>query len=190
MGDPKGPLYQIRYPAPGAPDLELELKGIFADQELRQKDRLLDHGAWTPLIHLWPKADIPVIQISMPRNMNDAQLAAMGARLAPLREQGVLILGTGNLTHNLRWVFGNKGSGTPQWAAEFDAWCRQRVLAKDLDALIDWKARAPAAHIAHPTPDHYRPLLVVAGAAGDSAPSLQFTGFDYGSLSRLSVQYG
>jgi 4,5-DOPA dioxygenase extradiol len=161
--------YRMTYPAPGAPELAarvrdlLRLSGIAVGEE---PDRGLDHGAYVPLLAMYPAADVPVLQISMP-GLDAAMLFQLGQALAPLRDEGVLVFGSGFLTHNMRYA---GRSGTPAWAREFDEWVAQSVARFDTDALIDFQRRAPAAQLAHPTWEHYAPLLVAAGAAATRGP--------------------
>jgi len=183
--------YQMRYPSPGAPALAeavrelLRQKGIaFADDP----DRGLDHGAWVPLIPMLPAADVPVLQISMPA-LDPLELFRLGEALAPLRDEGVLVFGSGFLTHNMRYAF---RPGTPPWAREFDFWAAEAISKFDVDALIDFQNRAPAARVALPTWEHYAPLLVAAGAAAESTPrtSYPITGWWMdGAFTKRSVQF-
>jgi 4,5-DOPA dioxygenase extradiol len=183
-------LYAVTYRAPGAPALadtvERRLKGV--EKTDRDPERGLDHGAWAPLVWMYRAADVPVLTISMPTD-DPRRLVAIGRALAPLRDEGVAILGSGNVTHNL----GRLGGGaTPGWASEFDAWCAEAVAKRDLDAFVTWRSKAPAAKLAHPTTDHFTPLLVVLGAALDDGSPVRFpiTGFEGGSISRRCVQFG
>jgi 4,5-DOPA dioxygenase extradiol len=185
--------YTIQYPSPGAPDLAARVRALLAASGLPVRDepeRGLDHGVYVPLMAMHPDADIPVLQISMP-GLEPAPLFELGRALAPLRDEGVLIFGSGFLTHNLR----ARGQETPSWAREFDAWAADAISRFDVDAMIDFAARAPAVHLALPTTEHYTPLLVAAGAAaaGDHAVQFPITGYwseFSGSLTRRSVQFG
>jgi 4,5-DOPA dioxygenase extradiol len=186
------PLYQVRYPAPGAPELAARVAALLGDGVRREPARALDHGVWVPLVHMFPDAGVPVLQLSMPSTLGSKQLFLLGQRLAPLRDEGVLLLGSGNLTHNLgRLDWGGNG-GTPAWAAEFDAWIAGVLVRHDFDALVDYREKAPALRQNHPTEEHLQPLLVVAGAASAGTPPVSFPvrGFEFGSLSRRSVQLG
>ncbi len=183
-------LFQVKYACPGAPALADDVEKRLATQFKTERDpeRGLDHGAWVPLSWMWRKADVPVLTISMPTN-DPATLVAIGRKLAPLRDEGVAILGSGNVTHNLR-IRG--GDGTPSWASEFDAWCTDALVRKDVDAFMTWRAKAPGAKMSHPTLEHFNPLLVVLGAALDDGATAKFpiTGFEGGSFSRRCVQFG
>jgi len=185
--------YQLQYPAPGAPELAERVRGLLAGRNLAVVDqpaRGLDHGVYVPLLCMYPAADIPVLQISMP-GLEPAPLVELGRALAPLRDEGVLIFGSGFLTHNLR----ARGEATPGWAREFDAWAADAIARFDIDTLADFSARAPAVHLALPTTEHFTPLLVAAGAAadGDHATSFPITGYwtpFSGALTRRSVEFG
>jgi len=179
-------LYEMQYPAPGAPQLAEDLGGRLADLGAVREDRGLDHGVWVPLVHMFPDADVPVLQLSMPRSMGYDALFALGERLQPLRDEGVLILGSGNLTHNLREL---GQQTTPTWAADFDAWAEDAIRRRDWDALQD-PGRAPGFTRSHPRDEHYRPMLVAAGAGPDDEVSFPVEGFELGSISRRSVQLG
>jgi 4,5-DOPA dioxygenase extradiol len=184
------PLYRIAYPAPGDPALadrivgRLNRAGFDAAADVA---RGRDHGTWSPLLHLWPLAEIPVVQVALPAAL-PADLARLGAALAPLRDEGVLLLASGGAVHNLGEIdFGDKDGKARGWAAEFDAWVGARVAALDLPALVRWRAEAPHADRAHPTTEHFDPLLVAVGARlpGD-APAVVHEGFAYGTLSMRS----
>jgi len=183
-------LYQVRYPAPGAPWLADRVEQLLAGEETARSERPLDHGVWTPLLHIAPAADIPVLEISMPHRDSPARLFDTGRRLAPLRDEGVFILGSGNLVHNLGRLDWTGTGMPPTWAAEFDAWIADVLARRDWDALIDYRERAPALGLAHPTEEHLRPILVAAGAAADDEVRFVHEGWEYGSLSRRTVQFG
>ncbi|MGB8932935.1 MAG: class III extradiol ring-cleavage dioxygenase [Anaeromyxobacteraceae bacterium] len=184
------PLYRIQYPAPGDPALavrvveRLQRAGVDAAVD---PARGLDHGAWSPLLHGWPLAEVPVVQVSLPVAL-PADLIRFGAALAPLRDEGILLLASGGAVHNLGEVaFDDKDRGPPGWAAEFDGWVAARVAGLDVAGLARWKAEAPRAARAHPTTEHFDPLLVAVGArAPGDAPEVVHEGFSYGSLSMRS----
>jgi 4,5-DOPA dioxygenase extradiol len=153
----------------------------------RDPERGLDHGTWVPLLRMYPKADVPVLQVSIPSHFA-RDLYEVGRALAPLRDEGVLLLGSGNVTHNLGRV---GGAQTPAWASDFDAWIEDATRRKDLDRLADWERKAPAPRTAHPTREHFVPLLVAAAAAeagGDT--TFPVVGFEGGSISRRCIQFG
>lgn len=184
--------YQSRYPAPGAPQLADRVRDLLRGQQLpwlEQPARGLDHGAYVPLMAMYPEADVPVLQISLPP-LVPQDLVSLGEALAPLRNEGVLIVGSGFLTHNMRYAF---RPGTPGWAQDFDLWCAEALRTFDLDALMNFQSRAPAASLALPTWEHYAPVLLSAGAAaaGDHQASFPITGFwQGGAFTKRSVQFG
>jgi len=185
-------LYQLRHDAPPAPALADRVEALLEGQAVRRSERGLDHGAWVPLIHLDPEARIPVLQVSMPASSRPDQLLAMGRTLAPLRDEGVWIVGSGNIVHNLRRVDFSGRSAPPAWAAEFDEWAKDALDRGDVDALADHRIRAPGSNLAHPTDEHFRPLLVALGAAGSDLEKVKYEieGFEYGSISRRSLSFG
>jgi 4,5-DOPA dioxygenase extradiol len=141
---------------------------------------------------MYPDANIPLIQVSMPTSRGPAALAALGRTLAPLTQEGILILGSGNLVHNLGRLDFTERTPPPQWATEFDQWAAEVIQKRDLDSLINFADRAPAPKLAHPNPDHLLPMLVIAGV-GDALgliPCFPLEGFEYGSISRRCVQLG
>ena len=184
-------LYKLKYEPPPAPELATRIEQIAAKRVTlgRSPDRRLDHGAWVPLLHMYPKADIPVLQLSLPRREPE-DLFDLGRVLAPLADEGVLILCTGVLVHNLRSVDFGGANPTPTWAREFDAWCEDVLLRKDFTALVQFRVRAPKLGMAHPTEEHFLPLIVAAGAASTRSRAVTFpiTGWEYSTLSRRCVQ--
>jgi 4,5-DOPA dioxygenase extradiol len=185
--------YEQQYPAPGAPQLAEQVRKTLApgDRVIDDASRGLDHGAYVPLVAMYPEADVPVLQASLP-SMDPTELFALGRRLAPLRDEGVLIVGSGFLTHNLRAMDFGPDARTPGWATEFDAWAKDALERQDVDALLDYQRRAPGVRLALPTPEHFVPVLVALGAASDSSSEVKFPieGFWGGSATRRSVQFG
>lgn len=187
--------YEVTYPAPGAPKLAADIHRLLFDAGYRTFDdpsRGLDHGAYVPLVEMYPDADVPVLQVSMP-TLDPRELFEIGRRLAPLRDQGVLILGSGFSTHNLREMRMDRPAydEPPAWSAEFDDWLGSQIAANDVDALLDFAVKAPAAGIAHPRTEHFAPLFVALGASvddGDSGHTV-VDGFWFG-LSKRSMQFG
>jgi 4,5-DOPA dioxygenase extradiol len=183
--------YQVRYDAPGAPELADQIRKLLPEV-YDDPRRGLDHGAYVPLMEMYPAADIPVLQVSMP-TLDPAVLFNVGRRLASLRDQGVLIVGSGFTTHNLSRLDMHRPAGQepPTWSAEFDDWARRAIATQDVDALIDFLHKAPAARIAHPRTEHFAPLFVSLGAALDSLDRTTsvIDGFWYG-LSKRSWQLG
>lgn len=186
-------LYALRYPAPGAPDVArlvqqvLHAAGIDASLNERQG---LDHGAWVPLMHLYPQADVPVVQVSMPIGLDAAGAHALGRALAPLAQHGVLVAGSGSLTHNL-YEFRMGSAEEAQYAKEFAHWVRQAVAAGDRERLLHTLERAPHAKRAHPTHEHFLPLLVALGAADEMLPATVLDGgIRHGVLAMESYLFG
>jgi 4,5-DOPA dioxygenase extradiol len=183
--------YQTKYPAPGAPELAARVRELLRQREIAATDdpqRGLDHGAYVPLVAMYPDGDVPVLQVSMP-GLDAPELFKLGRALTPLRDEGVLIFGSGFLTHNMRYAF---RPGTPEWAREFDSWAEGALLRFDVDALVDFQTRAPGVRMALPTWEHYAPVLVAAGAASDERPRTTFpiTGWWMdGAFTRRSVQF-
>ena len=162
-------LYQLQYSAPGQPALAEEVLALMKAAGMPvQGDaaRPFDHGAWVPLMHLFPEADVPVVQVALPAGADAADVYAMGAVLRPLREQGVLIVGSGSMTHNLAEFFGGAREPAP-YVVEFSRWIESALQRRDVPALLAWRTQAPHAHRAHPTDDHFLPLFFTLGAAGD-----------------------
>ncbi|MGI9132898.1 MAG: DODA-type extradiol aromatic ring-opening family dioxygenase, partial [Rhodoferax sp.] len=159
-------LYALTYPAPGAPALAaLSARTLSAAGYQVQLDdrRGLDHGAWVPLFHLLPEAQVPVFQVSMPYTLTTAEALQLGRALAPLREQGVLIMGSGSMTHNLGEFRGPATQASP-YVQEFESWVDQAVLGNQVDALVNYRQLAPHAQRAHPSEEHLLPLLESLGA--------------------------
>jgi 4,5-DOPA dioxygenase extradiol len=184
--------YQTKYPAPGAPALAARVRELLGPgQTTDEPDRGLDHGAYVPLVPMYPDADVPVLQASLP-TLEPKELLALGKKLAPLRHEGVLIIGSGFLTHNLRRMSFEPGAPTPQWASDFDAWTADALVRKDVDALMDYRQKAPGVDESLPTHEHFVPVIVALGAALDESPSVTFpiTGWTYGSGTKRSVQFG
>lgn len=185
--------YQVQYPAPGAPELATQVSRLLAaDHQVAQDPtRGLDHGAYVPLVEMYAEADVPVLQISMP-TLDPRTLFDVGRRLAPLRDQGVLIVGSGFSTHNLREMNWHAGpdAAAPSWSSEFDDWLDQAIEALDVDRLLNFESEAPAAAIAHPRTEHFAPLFVSLGASVDEGAEGHSTieGFWFG-LSKRSMQF-
>lgn len=185
-------LYSLDYPAPGAPELAAEAAGLLQGAGLEavlDPQRPLDHGAWVPLRYLHPGAEVPVIQLSLPRPRTPELLLAAGRALAPLRRNGVLILGSGGIVHNLRRLDWEGEAGPRPWALAFDSWVRERLMAGDAATLADWP-QAPGAAESVPTSEHLDPLFLALGAAGAPPdPDPLFQGWQLGSLSLASYRF-
>jgi 4,5-DOPA dioxygenase extradiol len=186
--------YQVKYASPGAPELAARVRKLVQSPETPVRDepgRGLDHGAYVPLVEMYPAANIPVLQISMP-TLDPEALVPLGRKLAPLRDEGVLIIGSGFFTHNLHGL--SMGMGTdstpPQWSSEFDEWGKQVITDRDFDSLIDFTHKAPAARLAHPRTEHFAPLFVSLGASLDRSEHAEavIDGYWHG-LAKRSLQF-
>jgi 4,5-DOPA dioxygenase extradiol len=180
--------YDVKYAAPGAPALAERVRALLPGPVAASR-RGLDHGAYVPLVAMYPEADVPVLQVSLP-TLEPKALFELGRALAPLRDEGVLIVGSGFLIHNLRRADFSPQAATPSWAAEFDAWCADAIARRDVDALLDYRRRAPGVEIALPTHEHFVPVAAALGAAADEPVRFPITGFLAGSLTRRSAQFG
>lgn len=186
-------LYALQYPVQGQPALAGEAARVLADAGWSanlEARRGLDHGAWVPLMHMLPAADVPVFQVSMPHDLDAAGAFRLGQSLAPLRQQGVVILASGSMTHNLHEIF--NGDGRPDaYALEFAHWVRNAVTGNNTQSLVDYRRLAPHAQRAHPTDEHFLPLLVAMGAQapGETAQYVN-GGVTFGVLSMDSYTWG
>jgi 4,5-DOPA dioxygenase extradiol len=191
-------LYEMRYDAPGAPDLALRVEGLLRGAGLpvhRVEEGGLDHGIWVPMRSLWPAADVPVLPLAWPPNWTPAQLFRLGEALAPLADEGVLIIGSGSITHNLRRVFAGglnanvDRPATPESTA-FRQWFVERSEAADWDALFDYRRQAPHAELMHPTDEHLLPFFVAAGAAGRTPARRIHASLTFGDLGMDAYAFG
>jgi 4,5-DOPA dioxygenase extradiol len=187
------PLYDMQYPASGDPDLAHRVVDLIgSDTVSLRNDWGIDHGTWTVLHHLYPAADIPVIQLSVDSHRKPADQIAIGKALAPLRREGVLIMGSGNIVHNLRHAmtaYHRGDSSTPDWAVRFDLDITRAIEQHDSNFLAQ-ALESENGRISHPTTDHYLPLLYAFGAAADDyRVSFPITGFDLSSLSMRSILF-
>jgi 4,5-DOPA dioxygenase extradiol len=187
-------LHQVLYPAPGDPDLAEQVRELLSAHGAgTRSDWGLDHGTWSVLCHLRPDADVPVLQLSIDARLPTARHIEIGKALAPLRDEGVLILGSGNIVHNLRDAFANLRAGrseTPRWASDFDAAIANALTLRD-EAYLSLSLGTDVGRQAHPTAEHYLPLLYSFGASSErDTISYPITGFDAGSLSMRSVRFG
>jgi 4,5-DOPA dioxygenase extradiol len=186
-------LYEVRYPAPGDPALARRVQSLLAPLPVEPDEQWgLDHGTWSVLRHLYPDADVPVIQLSMDERQPASFHREIGRRLAPLRDEGVLVLGSGNVVHNLHaYAWGRHQAEPYPWAVRFENCVRQLVELGDDDPLVAYESLGPDALLAAPTPEHYLPLLYVMGLRrpGETV-GFPVSGFDGGSISMLAVQVG
>jgi len=181
-------LYRIEYPAPGSPEGAKIVQNLIRSSGIGlDYDWGLDHGTWSVLRHMYPDADIPVIQLSLNYNQPLSLLFRIGKELRPLRERGVLILGSGNLVHNLM-MLSMRAEPYP-WALEFDDIVKNNILTGDYDSLINY-TKYPVSPLAHPTSEHFLPLLCVIGAAGDDHPQFFNETIFAGSVSMRCVVFG
>ena len=197
------PLYRLRYDAPGAPALAPRVASLVRGAGLPvhlSGDGGLDHGIWSPLRFMWPAADVPVLPLAYPPGWSPARLWSLGAALAPLADEGVLLIGSGSITHNLGLVFGRSGRGQPPLdapelpeSAGFRRWFAERTAAGDAAALQDYRRQAPFAALMHPSDEHLLPFHVAAGAGGTGAgtPGLRLhDSLTYGCLGMDAYAFG
>ncbi|HET7674584.1 MAG TPA: class III extradiol ring-cleavage dioxygenase, partial [Gammaproteobacteria bacterium] len=186
-------LYRVEYPAPGDPVLADRVRELLvaADITLDQSWGL-DHGTWSVLRHVFPQADVPVVQLSIDETLPPASHYALAGALAPLRDEGVLVIGSGNLVHNLHaYAWGRRQVEPLDWAVRFERQARRLLEAGDVKALVDYETLGPDALLAAPTPDHFLPLVYVLALrrAGERI-SFPVEGFDGGSISMLTIAIG
>jgi len=186
-------LYALRYPAPGSPALAARIRQLLAAHGIAahlDDHRGLDHGAWVPLRHLYPDADVPVLQVSLPLAADEAAACSLGRALSALSREGVLVIGSGSLTHNLRDLRMGATDAAP-YVHAFAAWVRQAVASADLERLAQTLSLAPHAARAHPSTEHFLPLLVAAAASHTLARHTVLTGdIRHGALSMESYLFG
>lgn len=186
-------LFEVQYPAPGSPELAARVQQLIGGNVVADKSAWgLDHGTWSALVHVFPEADIPVVQLSI----NEIEPASfhyeLAKKLAPLRDEGVLVMGSGNLVHNLHtYAWGRHGVEPFDWALRFDEMARTLISDGKHAPLIDYEALGNDALLSVPTPDHYIPLLYVLGLCRDDDEiSFPVSGFDGGSISMTAVRFG
>ena len=186
-------LYEVQYPAPGDAELAERVASLLAPLPVRPDSSWgLDHGAWSVLCHVYPRADIPVVQLSIDHTQAPRFHFEIGRKLAPLREEGILILGSGNLVHNLHaYAWGRPMPEPYDWAVRFEQRARRLMLAGDFNPLVDYETLGPDAMLSVPTPDHYLPLLYVLATRQPAEPiAFPVEGIDGGSVSMLAAQVG
>ncbi len=186
-------LYQVQYGAPGSPALASRVQELLKPFAVKPDDSWgLDHGTWSVLTHVYPDADVPVVQLSINKSEPPLFHYELGQKLAPLRDEKILIIGSGNLVHNLHAYSWGKYMAEPyEWAARFEQAARKMLLAGEHDSLINYEQMGKDAMLSIPTPEHYLPLLYVLGAAqGDKKIQFPVEGVDGGSISMLAVQAG
>lgn len=190
-------LYALRYDAPGAPPLAAQVQALLRDAGIevqRVEQGGLDHGIWTPLRYMWPQADVPVLPLAFVPSWSPRRLFDFGAALAPLAAQGVLVMGSGSITHNLRRVFTgglhDAGGAATAESTAFRDWFRERAEAADWDALFDYRRAAPHAALMHPSDEHLLPFYVAAGAAGRAAARRLHASVTHGELGMDAYAFG
>ncbi len=189
-------LYQMTYPAPGAPDLAARATALLAEAGFAARPisgHGFDHGTWVPLKLLYPDAEIPVVQLSIQSQQGPEHHVKVGEALRPLAEEGVLIIGSGALTHNLHEFFRGgyaADAPAPEWVRAFGEWMRERIEAGDRDALVHYRAKAPHGPANHPTEEHLLPLFVALGAAGEGGGRRVHTSQEYGVLMMDAYRFG
>lgn len=185
-------LYNVQYPAKGDPELAVRVRQLLSPINVEMdSDWGLDHGAWSVLVHAFPEANIPVIQLSIDRTQPAAFHYDLGKRLAPLRREEVLIIGSGNVVHNLRTLKWQDGAAPYDWAARFNQRVRQHLIQREHAPLIAYDQLGEDARLSIPTPDHYLPLLYTAALCEDNEPiSFAVDGIDLGSISMQTVVFG
>jgi len=188
-GFPK-PLYEIQYPAPGSADLAFHSLDLLKKSGMKATEdpvRGLDHGAWSPLLYMYPEADVPVVQVAVQTALGPRHHLALGRALAPLAREGVLIIGSGHLTHNLR----DRSAGAPApYAIQFQRWVKERIDGHALDELADYRRLSPEGVRAHPTDEHFLPLFFALGAAGDDYKAERlYDGIEMGALAMDAYRF-
>jgi 4,5-DOPA dioxygenase extradiol len=187
------PLFEVQYPAPGAPELARRVRDLLAPAPVVLDESWgLDHGTWSLLVHMSPGTEVPVVQLGLDETLSAHEHFALARHLRPLREEGVLILGSGDVVHNLHtYAWGRKSVEPYDWAVAFETRIRRLIEARDFDPIVDYEAMGAEAELSAPTPDHFLPLLyVLAQVEKDDAISFPVEGFDGGSVSMLGVQAG
>jgi 4,5-DOPA dioxygenase extradiol len=185
-------LYALQYPAPGEPALAARVKDLLAPTSVSlDREWGLDHGTWAVLRFAYPEADVPVLQLSIDGTQPAAFHYELGRRLAPLREEGILLAGSGDVVHNLRLMKREQNAVPYDWAVRFNDFVRDALARGDHDALVEWEAAGADARLSIPTPEHYLPLLYCLGALGKGEPArFAVDGIEIGSVSMLSVVFG
>lgn len=189
-GFPKA-LFDVQYPAPGSADLAKEAKSLVTTANIDTNEWGLDHGTWAVLKHMYPDAKIPVIQMSLDHHASPEEHLKRGEALRKLRDEGVLILGSGNIVHNLRQINWDEKAAPHPWALEFDTWTKEKLQSRDIKSLLKGADASTAARLSIPTPEHYLPLHYILGAS-DVKDELQFEfeEMQNASISMRSLSFG
>jgi len=186
-------LYEVQYPAPGSPELVRRVSDLLAPTPVALDDRWgLDHGTWSVLVHMYPRADVPVVQLGIDETLTPEQHWDLAVRLRPLREEGVLIFGSGDVVHNLHtYAWGRHPVEPYEWALRFEQVIRTAIEEDDLETVVGYEELGPDAALAVPTPDHFLPLVYVLAQGRREEPvTYPVEGFDGGSVSMLGVRIG
>lgn len=187
-------LYRLRYPAPGAPEVAARvceaMRAAGFECEIDPR-RGLDHGVWSPLLLMYPEAQVPVVQLALQPHLGTAHHFALGAALAPIRDEGILIMASGGATHNLGRIRGGGNGSAPKWVSAFTEWLTGAVVEGRSAELVNYRRIAPYAAENHPSEEHFLPLIVAAGAAGEGARGrCLHSSYTYGALSMASYAFG
>lgn len=191
-GFPKA-LFDVQYPAPGSPETASLIQEIVTLDKVHADNDAwgLDHGTWSVIRHMYPKADIPIIQLSLDMTRPASFHFELGAQLEKLRERGVLVVGSGNIVHNLRQVRWGEGSTPHEWAIEFDTWAKKKILSRDFKAMTDDFLKTEAGKLSVPTMDHYYPLLYILGLAGKSEEiKVEYEDIELASIAMTTLSVG
>ena len=186
-------LFEVQYPAPGDLGLVRRVRELLNPLEVRADLSWgLDHGTWSVLRHVFPRADVPVVQLSIDESKSPTFHYELGRLLRPLRDEGILVIGSGDIVHNLHtYAWGRRPAEPFDWALRFEGRARELVLRRDHQPLVKYESLGPDAELSVPTPEHYLPLLYVLGASDEGdAVTFPVEGMDGGSISMLSVQFG
>jgi 4,5-DOPA dioxygenase extradiol len=185
-------LYQVQYPAPGSPEVAAEVMELLSPFASSDMEWGLDHGTWSVLLHIFPNADIPVVQLSIDETRDAAWHYDIAKRLSPLREKGILIMGSGNIVHNLHtYSWGKHEAGPYDWAVRFEDLVKEVLSSGDTGSLVEYQALGRDALLSAPTPDHYLPFLyILAQHRKDESITFPVEGFDDGSISMLAIKIG
>jgi 4,5-DOPA dioxygenase extradiol len=185
-------LFEVQYPAPGSPSLAARVRERLAPINVQQDQSWgLDHGTWSVLAHVYPDANVPIVQLSLDAGLSPRSHYELGARLAPLRDEGVLIVGSGNVVHNLGRIQWAEDARPYDWAARFNEKVRAHLMAREHQALIDYASLGDDARLSVPTPEHYLPLLYILAQQGQNETlSPPVDGIEHGSIGMLTVAVG
>jgi 4,5-DOPA dioxygenase extradiol len=183
-------LYDVQYPAPGSPALAARVHELLPDAVPAQ-DWGLDHASWAVLRHMWPDADVPVVELSLDMTATPERHWELARALAPLRDEGVLVIGSGNIVHSFAGISWDEDAAPRPWALEFDAWIADALLRRDTGALVDFNCAGPSAALAVPTLDHYLPMLYAAAISDDrDEVGFPHKGIEMASMSMRCVRFG